>query len=133
MAEAELQAKKNENRGVRYFLILSSLNLSFSVIAVIWFKISEFFGLDPLHWKIQYWWLFFGVLGQIIAVVLWLTPWIEKKLYLKAENMIRKLKLNEEIHQLTEKKAELQKEIIEIQGGYVARSDGKENTKERKY
>jgi len=106
----------SKTKGVRYFLILSSINLTFSVIAVVWFYLSDLFGVDPLTWKIQYWWVFLGVLGQLVAIILWLTPWIEKKLHYKAENMIRKLKLSEEISSLKEAKIVLLEEINELKG-----------------
>jgi len=83
---------------------------------VVWFYLSDLFGVDPLTWKIQYWWVFLGVLGQLVAIILWLTPWIEKKLHYKAENMIRKLKLSEEISSLKEAKIVLLEEINELKG-----------------
>lgn len=90
-----------------------------SIVAVIWFWISDLFGLNPAKWKIQYWWAFLAVFGQIVAIILWLTPWIEQKLYFKAENMIKKLKLSEEIQALMEKKMTLQGEVISLDSKQV--------------
>jgi len=97
---------------IRYFLICASLNLIFALIGYGTLWISRLFDWQWNNWEFWDWWVFISIYIYIGGVVVYLTPFIEQKLYNVLQNRLITLTENQiEAHKKTiiELELELQK------------------------
>lgn len=98
---------------IRYFLIFASLNLIFALIGYGTLSISRLFNWQWSNWEVWDWWLFMGIYIYIGGVVVYLTPFIEQKLYNVLQNRLINLTENQ-IDSHKKSIIELEKELQEL-------------------
>lgn len=81
-------------KGIRYLLIVVLYNFILACIAFGTQWASRlWFNFNYEEWTIPDWWMFFSIFILIGAMMLYLTPYLEKRLAQTLENSLKKLRM----------------------------------------